>query len=134
MKKTPKRKLTVFLESELPNMAGHRPQADCGFTLYKGVLIQWDEDEDERILILIDNMPESVRAELLVAQEHKAYVALMWKNAIPNGYEEGTECDVGDDTWYIINCVAGRVSGMRGWTEWLKSDAKLHGRPSLGLN
>jgi hypothetical protein len=91
MKKTPTAKLVVFFDSGLPNLASHCPQSDCGFSLYKGVLIQWDEDQDERILKFIDQMPVEIRSRLLVAQEHEAALALLWKDSVPPGYEEGDE-------------------------------------------
>ena|ERR1700736_4557658 len=101
MKRTPHAKLVVFYESELPNMASHCPQADCGFSLYKGVLIQWDEDQDERILSFIDLMPDAICSRLLAAQEHEASIALIWKDSVPGGYEDGAEWEIDHDVWHV---------------------------------
>ena len=106
MKKTPTAKLVVFFESDLPNMASHCPQSDCGFSLDKGALIQWDEDQDERILKFIDLMPDGIRSRLLVAQEHEATVALLWKDSVPPDYKEGAEWQVDGDFWYVTESVA----------------------------
>ena len=108
MKRTATTKLVVFYESDLPNMASHCPQADCGFSLYKGVLIQWDEDQDERILKFIDLSPDAVRARLLVAQEHEASIGLLWKDSVPSGFEDGSEWQVDEDIWHVTESVAPR--------------------------
>lgn len=106
MKKTPTAKLVLFFESDLPNMASHCPQSDCGFSLYKGVLIQWDEDQDERILKFIDLIPDAIRSRLLVAQEHEASVALLWKDSVPADYREGAEWQVDGDIWHVTESIA----------------------------
>ncbi len=99
MKKTSKAKLTVFHDADFPNMASHCPQSQCGFSIYKGVLVQWDEDEDERILTFIDQLPEGIRVQLLVAQEHEASLGLVWRESIPSGYAESQSFTVDSDTW-----------------------------------
>jgi len=95
----------IHLE-DLPNMATHCDQKTCGFTVYKGVLVQWDEDEDQRILLFIDNLPANIRKELAIAQEHEAALALRWKHHIPTGYEEYVNFEVGKkrngyDVWFV---------------------------------
>ena len=80
----PETGLPVFRDIDLPNMATHCPQTRCGFSLYKGVLVQWDEDRDTRVLIFIDSLPEEVRNKLLVVQEHKAMLGLLWKWRVPS--------------------------------------------------
>ena len=92
----------VFHDADFPNGASHCPQSECGFSIYRDVLIQWDEDNDKRVLILIDQMPADVREELLIAQEHKASVSLVWKNHIPSGWNEGRELSVEEDIWQIM--------------------------------
>lgn len=109
MSKTPRAGLTVFHDVDFPNGATHCPQAECGFSIYHGVLIQWDEDGDERILSLIDQMPEDVRLQLLITQEHKASVSLVWKSYIPSGWEEGRELYVEDDVWHIMDSLIPQV-------------------------
>lgn len=97
--------ITVFYDDDLPNMASHRPQWECGFSIHRGVLVQWDEDCDHRILEFIDGLPDDVCSELLVAQEHEASLALLWRGFIPERYAAGNTVDVHDDTWDIVASV-----------------------------
>jgi hypothetical protein len=96
------RRLAVFYEADFPNMATHCDQKECGFSLYRGVLVQWDEDHDERILDVIDEMNPSALKDLLLCQEHEGSISFVWKNAVPQGFEEGGGIDVPDgDLWNI---------------------------------
>jgi hypothetical protein len=106
MKFTSSANLPVFFANELPNMASHCPQSECGFSIYKGILVQWDEDQDERVLTLIDEIPDSIRSQLLVVQEHKASIGFVWSHRIPSGYEEGQEFSVDEDMWYVMDSIA----------------------------
>lgn len=105
MRRIIRSEVILFFESDLPNMASHCEQKECGFSIYKGILIQWDEDTDIRILDFIDDMEEWLRIELLIIQEHEAGLYLRWKddNYIPPEYEEGKSIDVRDgDVWSIM--------------------------------
>jgi hypothetical protein len=33
---------------------------ECGYSIYRGILVRWDEDQDERSLRLIDAIPTAV--------------------------------------------------------------------------
>jgi hypothetical protein len=79
----------LILPKHLPNMATHCPQGECGFSVYRGVLVQWDEDHDERILDVLDDMPGHVVDAMIAVQEHEGTVCFVWKDAIPNGWEAG---------------------------------------------
>lgn len=92
----------VFYDDDLPNMASHRPQWECGYSIYVGVLIQWDEDHDVRVFEFIDGLPDEVRLQLLVVQEHEASLALLWRDEVPGRYSAGNTVDVHDDTWDIV--------------------------------
>jgi hypothetical protein len=92
----------VFYETDLPGMATHCPQAQCGFSLYKNVLVQWDEDHDERIFAILDEMDLQLLDRLLVVQEHKGSVAMIWSNSVPAEFAEGQELFVGGDVWYVV--------------------------------
>ena len=74
-------------KSDLPNMASHCKQEVCGSRYYEGVFVQWDEDYDERVLGIIMSIPPDIRKSLIVIQEHKASLGLIWKNKVPIGYE-----------------------------------------------
>lgn len=93
--------ITTFRATELPNMATHCSQEMCGFSIYRGVLVQWDEDHDERVLTVLDKMPAVVVDQLLVIQEHEAVLGLIWDRWIPNKYVEGVEVEVEGDVWRI---------------------------------
>jgi len=105
MKKKALRDIVVFHATDLPNMATHCPQEECGFSLYKGVLVQWDEDEDARILSFIDALDETTRANLLVTQEHEAALGLRWKGSVPEAFEADQEVEVEGDVWHVSTSV-----------------------------
>jgi hypothetical protein len=105
MNKTPKANFVVFKNSDLPNFATHATQSECGFSVYRGVLIQWDEDQDERVVTLIDKLPDFVREQLLVVQEHEGILGLIWKGRVPAGYDERHSIEVEDDQWSIHKSV-----------------------------
>ena len=94
--------MNVFKTSDFPSPDDHE------FSLYRGVLVQWDEDHDERVLRVIDYMPAKVVDRLLVVQEHEGSVAFVWDRTIPVGYEvDGPGIDVpGGDWWYVYSSVA----------------------------
>ena len=72
------------------------------FTNLVKVRVQWDEDGDDRVLWFIDHLPERVREQLLIVQEHEGELALRWKLGwAPSGYRQGDEVDVGGDLWSI---------------------------------
>lgn len=85
-------------------MASHCPQSKCGFTVYRGVLVQWDEDHDERILDLLDITPVAVLENIVAVQEHEGSIAFLWKDRPPIGYCPGDSVAPGDgDIWHITN-------------------------------
>jgi len=69
-------------------------QNKFGFSIYKNVLIQWDEDYDKRILNFIDQMPEKYRNNLLFCHEHEANLLLFWCKEVPVKYREDEEIEV----------------------------------------
>ena len=75
-----------------------------GFSIYRGVLIVWDEDYDPRILGMIDDMPDQARKEVLAAYEHEGGLSLLWTDddIAPSEYDPGELLDVrGSDVWAI---------------------------------
>lgn len=98
---------TTIRQSDLPNMASHCDQSECGFSIYRGVIVQWDEDHDEQILDVLDQMPAHVLDSLLVTQEHEGVIAFVWKGTVPEGYSESDDgIDAGKDWWVIDSSVA----------------------------
>jgi hypothetical protein len=107
--------IAVFYDFELPAMASHCNHADCGFSIYRGTLVCWDEDHDERILQLIDEMPTAVAEQLLVTQEHEGSVRFIWKGEVPEGYHTNGAVEVAmdipgepdaSDVWIIEESIA----------------------------
>ena len=95
--------LPIFYESDFPNAATHCEQAECGFSIYRGVLIQWDEDHDERILEFIDQLDHEHRRHLLIAQEHEGCLCLRWDSSgPPEKYKPGRGVEVMGDYWDIL--------------------------------
>ena len=83
---------------------------DYGISIYKGVCIHWDEDYDARILVFIDSLSTAQRESLIIAQERKGSLNLVWRNEIPNDYKEDESFEVGTkdggyDVWNIFTSV-----------------------------
>jgi hypothetical protein len=74
----------VFLERDFPNHATHCNQAECGFSVRRNILIQWDEDRDLRILFVIDGLPQFLCDQIVLMQEHEGGLSILWK---PNGLD-----------------------------------------------
>lgn len=99
--------MITFTDEDMPNMSSHCGQDVCGFSLYRGVLIQWDEDRDTRILVALDAMNPRTRAKLLVTQEHKGEIAFVWADKVPKKYQEGAYLPpVQGDVWRVRSSVA----------------------------
>lgn len=92
----------VIYDRDLPNMASHTDQSECGYSVYKGVLVQWDEDQDDRVLDFIDSLNASVLRNLAVVQEHEGVIAFRWVDHIPQGFNEGESVEVEGDSWTIV--------------------------------
>ena len=84
----------VFLAAALPNTATHCDQSECGFSLYRGVLVRWDEDCDTRVLNFIDDRTKAERRELLVVQEHEGCIKFLWRSTIPSRLARGCNITV----------------------------------------
>ncbi len=93
---------TTFFNRHFPNCASHCPQETCGFSIYRGVLVQWDEDHDERVLTVLDQMPPHILDQLIITQEHEGGICFVWKGAVPKGYQEGDSVDGEGDDWVIL--------------------------------
>jgi hypothetical protein len=84
-------------------MATHCRQENCGFSLYRGVLVVWDEDHDTRVLTFIDSLAEENRKQLLVVQEHEGSIAFIWDRYCPKSCEGAIAIydDEGFDEWSV---------------------------------
>lgn len=74
---------------------------DCGMTVHDGVIVFYDYPEkleqvmtgdghyrDLRVFIFIDSLQPTVRKKLIAAQAHKGTISLIWKDAVPLGFEQ----------------------------------------------
>lgn len=101
----PRDQILVIYKSDLPNMSTHSSQSDCGYSVYKGVLVQWDEDQDTRVLDFIDNLKANDLENLAVIQEHEGIIAFLWKTYVPIEFQEDKEVEIAGDVWSITKSV-----------------------------
>ena len=85
----------TFYKHQLPGST----TVDYGLSLYRGVLVQWDDDHDTRIFKFIDKLKPKVRKCLLVAYERKGGLSLLWRDNIFIGDRD--QVVVGGDVWSI---------------------------------
>tara|TARA_R110000803_G_scaffold82603_2_gene148771 strand:+ start:544 stop:885 length:342 start_codon:yes stop_codon:yes gene_type:complete len=76
------RKVTLLQEEQLSEVF----KWGYGFSIYRGVLVVWDEDWDKRILRVVDNIPPYERDELVAIQESKAWISFLWQDSPPRDY------------------------------------------------
>ena len=93
--------INIFDVGDLPDMGAGAKGFSYGFTIYRGVLIQWDEDRDGRVLTFINQLPARVRCQLATVQEHEGSLGLVWHTSVPSGYEVGEEFEVEGDFWVV---------------------------------
>lgn len=93
--------INIFDVNDLPNMGSGVRGFTYGFTIYCGVLIQWDEDKDERVITFINELAARVRRQLAIVQEHEGSLGLVWHTIVPSGYEMGEEFEVEGDFWVV---------------------------------
>lgn len=91
---------TVYLSSV---MQGGFPVGEHNqITLYRGVLVVFDEDVDTRVLTWLDEQPCEVVDTLFMVQEHEGSLTLLWKKAMPAHLKEGDSVDVDGDVWSVF--------------------------------
>ncbi len=92
------------LEVKLPELPISIAADD--YSLYKGVLVLWDEDHDERLLTFIDDNL-FLAPRLLAAYERKASLSLVWLNEVPQEFEldDREQVEVAGDCWQVESAV-----------------------------
>lgn len=76
-------------------------------SVYRGVIIHWDEDYDTRILDFIDDMDEQDRIYLVATHEHEGGIWFIWNGPAPKTYEKidhGVNTRSGDH-WSIMESI-----------------------------
>lgn len=78
--------------------------SDYGMSIYKNILILWDEDQDTRIFEFIDNLDKLDLNSLQIVHEHEGTLCLYWKISPPSKY---INClaQIKDDSWIIQNTI-----------------------------
>ncbi len=72
-------------------------------SVYKNVIIGWDEDRDKRVLEFLRNIENDGHLlDLLAIQEHEASIALFWSCAPPDSYRVGDDKDMTDGDIFTI--------------------------------
>ena len=95
------RSIVAVRYCDLPRMETHVSE-EAGFSIYRGVVVRWDEDYDGRVLDFIDDMHPSDLEHLFAVQEHEGGIAFRWKGHVPEGYAEGDCLEVRDsDVWSV---------------------------------
>ncbi len=94
--------LVTFTEKDFPNCASHCPQHECGFAIHRGILVQWDEDHDHRVLLFIDELTDAERDRLVIVQEHEGQLSLVWDSPPENPFDDVV---VDGDTWTVTHSV-----------------------------
>ena len=90
-------KIPVIYPDQLPEYIKKSIEYD-GFSLYKGVVVVWDPDQDTRILDLIDTMPDSQLQNLILAHETKGTLTTLWKKGVPRRFKR-REIYFDGDNW-----------------------------------
>lgn len=102
-------RMKTFKLEDIPSKGIGHPRRDYPMTVYKGVLVVYDEDKDDRIKTFIRRLSKDERENLLIAEEHEGCLHLVWDRDtyIPSHLEEGHEVDVEGDVWAIlISCFS----------------------------
>ena len=61
-----------------------------GFSLYKNIMIVWDEGNKKDVLSFVDKIPEKVRENLLLVFQYKGTIDMVWKDKVPQSYQGNT--------------------------------------------
>lgn len=83
------------------------PSRQVGFSIYKGILVIWDEDIDGRVLRFIEELPTHLSDKLVLVAESEGVLFLRWDSAhlpggvVPASFKDGQMVDVGNDSWDI---------------------------------
>jgi hypothetical protein len=80
-----------------------------GFSFYKDVIIVWDEDTDNRIVLFLDSLDETQLDNLICVSEAEGGLTLIWARELENQSPYPQDVEIsdpnnwGDDSWNIEN-------------------------------
>ncbi len=61
-----------------------------GFSLFKNIMIVWDEGDKKDVLSFVDKIPEKVREKLLLVFQYRGTIDMIWKEKVPQSYQGNT--------------------------------------------
>jgi hypothetical protein len=76
------------------------------FSIYREILILWDDEEDRRVFDFIDEMRENDREFLLVASPHEGSISLCWNSDVPYGYKPNDSIEFSCDIWSVFKSIS----------------------------
>jgi hypothetical protein len=102
----------VFYDDDMPSPPTHELQHNHGYSVYRGVLVQWDEDQDGRVLTFVDSLNHTETENLAMVQEHEGAIILRWKWHVPEKYQTDSMVDVEGDKWSVQSDVLGSFDDL----------------------
>lgn len=75
------------------------------FTIYKGLIVFFDDDQDTRVLTFIDDLSIKIRQKLFAVGESEGSLTLVWNCHPPKKYEEEEQVHCCGDDWHVCTSV-----------------------------
>jgi len=97
------RSVKAYRYRELPKL--EMTPEEAGFSIYRGVVVRWDEDYDARVLDFIDRLSLEDRKNLVAVQEHEESIAFRWEDHVPIELDEGKNILIDGDVWTVIESI-----------------------------
>jgi hypothetical protein len=93
-----------ILKSDIQQLLHYSNIKDEDFSIYKNVLVHWDEDHDDRVLQWLNELPEQVIEKLVYVRECEGCVNFIWSDLLPEPpYQDGFEIE--GDFWTVNNAI-----------------------------
>jgi len=93
----------VFSQNEIIEISNTKDvvRLETRVFIYQKTIILLDDDYDKRVIEWVGNLPESIRKNLVIANEHEGSLYLYWRYSVPEEYSQEKIVDVPDDQWTI---------------------------------
>lgn len=75
------------------------------FTIYKGIMVFFDDDQDTRVLTFIDDLSIKMRQKLFAVGESEGSLTLVWNCHPPKKYQQDEYVHCCGDDWFICESV-----------------------------
>lgn len=92
--------LSIFTPASLPADLVHRLLFN-GFSIYEGIIIVWDKNQDHNVIKIIDNLPDEIKEILLLISENNRKLTLYWATVPTDEYLIGEKIKIGKESWII---------------------------------